>query len=78
MTTDDGVLYCRLIGGPLDGASATEWKGCHTIMLNSDQDSPDETRGGVFHVYKRCDPDVFTTDGLTEFHFHATTERQME
>jgi hypothetical protein len=78
MSTSDDVLHCRLIGGPLDGLPMEEWLGVRTIIMNADYQLPSPQRGNAWAIYKRCDPDVFTPDGLAEFHYFATRETQTE
>ena len=74
VSTSDGILYCRLVGGPLDGLTEEEWIGAQTIILNADHFLPSPERGNAWVIYKRRDPDVITADGLTEFHYSATRE----
>ena len=74
MITPDKVLYCLLVGGPLDGTKTSEKKSAQKIVMNSDVQASGETRMGNWHIYKRCNPDVISQDGLTEFHFFTTSE----
>ena len=78
MSSENGVIYCLLVGGPLDGMTTSEWRGCKTITMNDDLQASSETRMGGWHIYKRCDPDVISRDGLTEFHFFTTGENANE
>jgi hypothetical protein len=78
MTPSDGVLHCRLIGGPLDALTVEEWLGAQTIILNADHQLPSPERGNAWAIYKRCNPDVVTREGLTEFHYFATREHPIK
>jgi hypothetical protein len=77
MSATDGELRCRLIGGPLDGMTVTEWKGIQTIVMNGEQDQ-DAAPVDLWHIYKRPKVDVVTREGLVEFHFFATKESPTE
>ena len=78
MSKGDRVIYCRLIGGPLDGTTTSQLRGTQTIVMNSDPQASDETRIGLWHVYRRSDPEIRTREGKIEFHFVTTSDYPIE